>query len=148
MSFLWLEVGGDIAVDNADAVQVDLALNLKRTVGASFDPGTSAPYTGGRPVRRGRVWLSGLPKSFMAASGFVVDPTYATAWNALITGMDNAIQDSATNQWIPIVLGLPLDALPPSPTYPDGKPARGYTAAPITGGVPIEFAKLSSRDSD
>lgn len=140
-------VTGDVALGNGDAVAVDLPLNVRRTVGQSIITDTNAPYGGLRPIRRGRFFLSGLPKGFMAGSGFQIWSTLSSEWSDFVASQLVTLDTPGSIEWEPVVLGLPLDALPPSPSFPDGKPARPYLVAPVLNVVPVEFTKLSTRDS-
>lgn len=137
---------GSISATNAQEMPVENVANVRRYVGATVDPVTSAPYTGLRPIRRGRLYFSGLPKSLIAGSGVNSAATEYAAFSALLTGVQLDLASSPGVIWQNVVLGLPLAALPPSPTYPTGKPARDYVVAPVTGIQFIEWTKLESRD--
>lgn len=139
-------VTGSIVAADAEEIPVDIVANIRRNVDASQDPVTGAPYGGSRPVRAGRFYVSGLAKEVMNKSGLNTAATSYGAVVSLLAEQANPLTTSGAVAWQPIVLGLPLAALPPSPSYPSGKPSRDYLAAVIDSCQFVEFTKLSTRD--
>lgn len=139
--------GGAIALGDADAVSVDLPLNIRRSVDETYESPSNAPYSGLRPIRRGRFFLSGLPKAYMRGLGFTEGSgVFATAWGDFESGV--LVTPSIAGVLCPAsVIGYPLPERPPSTTYPFGIPERGYVWANIISVTGIEFTKLNSRDS-
>lgn len=137
---------GDIVVTDVDEIPVDLAANIRRSVIGSQDPVTGAPYTGNRPVRRGRFFLSGLPKTLMSKNGLNTASTAYAPFVTMLAQQQLSLTSSGAVAWQPVVFGLPLPELPPSPSFPGGKAARGHLLAVIDGASFVEFTKLDSRD--
>lgn len=137
---------GDIVAALIDVIPPDIVLNVRRYVGGTIVHDTGAAYTGLRPIRRGRSFLSGLPKAFMNGNGFNNASTYAAEFAAYQSAMLTPLDAGSGVLFDPVVFGYALPALPPSPTYPAGRPLRPYVVAPITLVNAVDFTNLSSRD--
>lgn len=131
---------GDLAGGVTAGLPADIALVIKRVVDQSQEndpPGD--PYFGVRPVRSGRIFLSGLPKVAIDGTGFVPTALPVGAFNAMESAMtSNAL--AGGQFWQPVVVGKPLPAV-------GGKPARAeYLVAPILDIVARRFTSLATRD--
>lgn len=143
--------GGGNVVGMSNTIPADLPIVVRENVDSSILNDTGAAYTGNRPVRRGRLFISGLPKTTMVGTGF--DPTglAAGAWTDLTDVLTQPLFSTITGSyWSPVVVGKPLPALPPSGSYPSGKPARtDFLVAIILSALasPNGFTNLSTRDN-
>lgn len=129
---------GSIASIPAGNIAPDIALLIKRNLGSTFANANGAPYTGNRPIRRGRFFLSGLPKNFMVQSGFTED-TFGADWTAFRAAMLEPLEDASNNSWFPVVVGEALNATLT-------KDARPLAYAPIVSVTEREFTNLGTRD--
>lgn len=142
-----IDVDGTVAVGGDLTVASNLAAIIKRTLGdTSLNEGGGA-YTGNRPLRRSHFYLGGLPESFMRADGFDVPAALESAYedfkDALIASVTTLSAGGFT--WYHNAFGFELEALPPSPSFPDGKPMRPFVVAPVIGIGGTGFTKLKSR---
>lgn len=130
---------GNVTADPAEYMPSWLPLNLKKVISGNLDGDTGLPYTGLRPVRYGRVFISWMLETFNSAAGFVVpgDAT-GTAWAAFINGLNDSVLISG-NTWLPVVAGEALPAAGSLPARPS--PVMGQ----IASFSPQYFTKLTSR---
>jgi len=142
-----IDVDGTVAVGGDLTVASNLAAIIKRTLGDTSLNDGGAPYTGNRPIRRSHFYLGGLPESFMRADGFDVPAALADEYDdfkdALIAGTTPLSAGGYT--WYHNAFGFELPALPPSGSFPDGKPMRPFVVAPVTNIGGVGFTKLKSR---
>lgn len=136
--------GAVVAADEGE-IPANIVANIAKTVSGSYDPGSGAPYTGLRPIRSGRFYLSGLPKTLMSKSGVNTGAATYAAFTALLAAQATPI-NAGGSVWEPVVLGFPLPPRGISPTYPSGLPARDYVVADITGAVFKGWTKLETRE--
>lgn len=137
---------GQIVATVAERLPPAIVANIKKVVGDSFVLDTGAPYTGVRPCENGRWFQSGLPLDLMDGDGIDNLSTNFPAFNALIATAGLPINSVGGVNWTAVVLGYPLPARLPTPTYPNGKPERPYVVAPITGVAFVEWTKIDRRD--
>jgi len=137
---------GDLALTPDEVMPPQYAMLVRKDVGETYLTDGAVLYTGNRPIRRGEMFLSGLPESFSGVNGVIIPAALATEWDTLLDALIAPVAAvGATPIQYPVVFGLPLAALPPSPAYPDGKPARGYAVAQIESLSPVRWSRLSSR---
>lgn len=139
---------GAVAAGAAGTVPPDIVLNIRRNLGDTYLNDGGALYTGNRPLRHSRFFFSGLPKAAMVASGF--DPANLTAgtWAAFQTAMTAVLQTASGGAltWYHNAFGFDLPAIPPSTSFPLGKPARPDVVAPVTSVSGVDFTNLKTRD--
>lgn len=121
----------------ADCVAVDNALVVVKIPGVTVNSDGS-PYTGNRPVRKGRVFLSGVLKTMMDGNGSVVPSALATPWANFTGALAQVIDGAAAETWTPVIDGFPLSAT-------GSKPARPHVVAPISVVSHSGFSNLHSR---
>lgn len=131
---------GALDLEAQDVMPAHLPLNLKKVVSGNLNGDTGAAYTGLRPVRFGRVFLSWLPETFNSSNGFVNPGGAAgTAWTAFLASA-GADRSAGGGLWEPVVPG---DVLPAA----GSRPAR---TTPVMGQIasflPVRFTKLDSRE--
>lgn len=139
-------VTGDIVAADAGELPPNIVANIKKSVADSYDPNSGAAYTGLRPIRFGRFYMSGLAKGLMAGNGINTADTSYAAFTSLLATQAQTVTVSG-GDWTPVVLGFPLPARAPSPTYPTGIPARDYVVADIFGCTFKGWTKLETRES-
>lgn len=138
--------GGTVVAAGTATFPAYLPLYLRESVGDNFDAFTTAPYDGLRPIRRGGVYLSGLTEDWSTDGGAVVPGSLAAAFAAFQTArLSNRPVAGGSRTYYPAVWSYPRPALPPSPSYPDGKPARPALQAVVTGIDIADFTRLKSR---
>lgn len=136
--------GAVVATDEGE-IPVNIVANIAKVVGNSYDPNTGSAYTGLRPIRSGRLYLSGLPKTLMSKSGINTGAATYAAFTSLLAAQATPI-NAGGSVWNPVVLGFPLPPRPESPTYPSGLPARDYVVANISGAQFKGWTKLETRE--
>lgn len=141
--------GTGTIVSSIDAtLPPQLAMLFKQNVGDTLSPDTGSPISTLRPIKSGRKFIPGVDESFSDVNG--IDTAGGNA--ALIAAANAALAldltgGGLTGTWQAVVFGLPLAALPPSPSFPSGKPARDYCLAQITSAQARDVTKLRSRVS-
>jgi len=117
-----------------------LPLNLKKSVSGNTNGDTGGAYTGLRPVRFGRVFLSWLPEGFNSSAGFIVPGgAIGSAWASFLDELNDSVV-AAGDTYFPVVPG---ETLPASGSLPARTvPVMGNIAA----FVPQRFTKLSTRE--
>lgn len=141
--------GAGTVVSSIDAtLPPQLAMLFKLNVGDTLSPDTGAPISTLRPVKAGKKFIPGVDESFSDLNG--IDTAGGNA--ALISAAATALSLDLTGgglsgTWYAVILGLPLAALPPSPSFPTGKPARDYCLATINTVTARDITKLRSRQS-
>jgi len=144
---LTIENVGEIEVGSAGTLSVDIAADIKRSLGATYLNDNGSLYTGNRQIRRGRFYLSGLPLALMKSTGYNPLSAYATPFNAMLNGQDNPIVlGGSSGTWIAVVVGFPLAAVPSTPEHPVGKDSRPYVVAPLVGAACVGFSDLHTRE--
>ena len=142
--------GGGNVVGMDNTIPADIPMVIRENVDSSILNDTGAAYTGNRPVRRGRLFLSGLPKTTMVGTGFDPDGLAVGTWQDMLDILTTPLFSTiSSSYWSPVIVGKPLAALPPSPSYPSGKPARAdfLVAIILTASAsPKGFTNLSTRD--
>lgn len=143
---LAVDVDGQVTAGGDLTVASNIPLIVRRNLGSTLDNITGADYTGNRPLRRSRFYLSGVPETLMRADGYDEAAALSSALNAFRTALDvdNFLTVDGRN-WYHNAFGFALDALPPSPSFPDGKPARGQVVAPVTSLSFVGYTKLKTR---
>jgi len=141
------DVDGTVAVGGDLTVASNLALIIKRSLGDSIQNVSGAAYTGNRPLRESRFYLGGVPESMMRADGFDLPAALADEWNdfknALLVNVTPLTVGAFT--WYHNGYGDVLEPLPPSPSFPDGKPERPALVAPVIAISGTGFTKLKTR---
>lgn len=139
-------VTGEIVTTMADRIPPAIVANCKKSVGDSVVVDTNAPYTGGRPIRAGRWYWSGLPLDLMDGDGINgTSPNFAQ-FSTTLANMNDNLVGIGGGDWTPVVVGFPLAAKLPTPSYPSGKPARPFVVAAITAAAFVEWTKTDLRD--
>lgn len=133
--------GGDLTIAS------NLALIVRRNLGDTLLNDGGSPYTGNRPLRRSRIFLGGLPESFMRADGFDIPAALASEWEAFTDIMEATGAPITVNgfTFYHNGFGFALPALDPSPSFPDGKAARPDVVAPVMTISGVGFTKLKTR---
>jgi hypothetical protein len=134
-------VNGSGVNDLADNLYMPawLPLVLKKSISSNLVGDTGLPYTGLRPVRNGRVFLSWLPEGFSSSIGFESPGgALGTAWTAFLASLTDPIT-FGSDTWTPVVPGEPLEAT-------ETLPSRPYVMGVIDAFVPRKFTKLSTRE--
>lgn len=137
---------GALAATAAVTLPPYLALYVRENVGESVNAQTGGSYDQARAIRRGGVYLPGLTEDWVQSTGTVIPSALAAAWDALEAEIvaPNTIPIGGGSfyhaVWVPS-----KDAVPPSSTYPFGKPAAPFLQAPITEIIPRDIARLKSR---
>jgi len=142
-----IDIDGEVAVGGDLTVASNLAAIIRRNLGGTSLNDGGATYTGNRPLRRSHFFLGGLPESFMRADGFDVPAALSTEYDAFKAALTAATTTLTANRftWNPNAFGFALDALPSSPSFPDGKPARPTVVAPVLSLSGIGFTRLKTR---
>lgn len=138
--------GGAIAVGDALSVAKNLPLLVKWSLSSTLLNDGGAAYTGNRPVRRGRIFLSGLPEDMMDKTGFTVPAGRLAAYTAFQAVQNDTLLSGVSTLWSHVVFGLELPERPTPPGSSVVYPARPFVVAPITTGVGVRFTKLDTRD--
>jgi len=133
-------LAGSLTLSVDDYCAPDIVLLLKKNISGNTDGDTGGNYTGLRPVRGGRVFLSWLPESFMSSTGFVLPGgAPGTAWTNFVDELNDPTIWSGAN-YFPVVAGDPLPASGSLPARPT--PVMGN----IVSFTPRKFTRLSTRD--
>lgn len=143
-----IDIDGEVAVGGDLTVASNLAAIIRRNLGDTSLNDGGAAYTGNRPLRRSHFFLGGLPESFMRADGFDVPAALSTAYEAFKDALEAGTTTLTANGfiWYHNAFGFALDALPPSPSFPSGKPARPAVVAPVLSLSGIGFTRLKTRN--
>lgn len=137
--------GGLILATAQVTLPPDLPLYCSQAVGQSVDADLLTAYTGVRPIRRGGIYFPGFTEDWSSVDGPVIPGSLGTQWSALVTALLAPRTTPGGREWIPTVFSTPKAALPPSPTYPDGRPARNALYAQLENVVPRRITRLKSR---
>lgn len=139
---------GTIAAGADGTIPPDIVLNIRRNLGDTFLNDGGAAYTGNRPLRHSRFYFSGLPTVCMVKSGFDSANLPAGKWAAFQAAMTATLTTTSGGSltWYHNAFGFALAALPPSGSFPTGKPARPAVVAPVMSVSGVDFTNLGSRD--
>lgn len=139
---------GTVVAGAAGTIPPDIVLNVRRNVGSTYLNEGGALYTGNRPLRHSRFYLSGIPKAAMVASGFDPANLPVGAWTAFQAAMTVILTTTSggTLSWYHNAFGWALPEIPPTPSFPLGKPARPDVVAPVLSVSGIDFTNLGTRD--
>lgn len=137
--------GGNIAATLDTMLPAYYPLVIRKNAGTTVLRPTLGVYNGNRPIKRGRLFLSGFTRDWVDADGIDYPTGGAALMDDLIDDLMTPITTSGGRVWSPAIIGLGLPELPPSPTYPAGKPARPGVGAPIVSMIPGKFTSLRSR---
>jgi len=133
-------LAGSLTLSVDDYFAPDIVLLLKKNISGNTDGDTGGNYTGLRPVRGGRVFLSWLPETFSSSTGFVLPSgAVGTAWTNFIDELNDPVSWSGAS-YFPVVAGDPLPASGSLPARPT--PVMGN----ITTFTPRKFTRLKTRD--
>lgn len=136
--FMATAVDGEQGGALSDCVAVDNALVVVKVPGLTVQS-NGDPYTGNRPCRKGRIFLSGVLKTMMNGNGSDIPAGLAAAWGGLQTGMLTSLQDDDEDTWVPCIDGVALPAT-------GSKPARPHVVAPLLSIGHNGFSNLTSRE--
>jgi len=144
---LAVDVDGTVTAGGDLTVASNLAAIIRRNVGDTLLNDGGAAYTGNRPIRRSHIYLGGLPESFMRADGFDVPAALSGEYDDFKDALEAGTTPLSAGgfTWYHNAFGFHLDALPPSPSFPDGKPMRPDVVAPILSIAGVGFTKLKTR---
>jgi len=144
---LGVDVDGTVTSGGDLTIASNLAAIVRRNLGTTLLNDGGSVYTGNRPLRRSRIYLGGLPEGFMRADGFDIPAALATEWEAFTDVMEATGAPITVNgfTFYHNAFGFHLDALPASPSFPDGKPERPDVVAPVLTISGVGFTKLKTR---
>lgn len=138
---------GTITGTSADMIPNDMGLIVKRIPGQTFLNDGGAAYDGNRPIRKSHICLGGCPKAIMDGTGFISSGFTGTRWADFIAAMGLTLGSTTpAGTWYHNVFGLPLAALPPTASFPAGKPARPAVVAPVSAISNGGFGDLKTRE--
>lgn len=139
---------GLVASDGASTLPPQIAIYFRQSVGETIVTQTNAPYGGNRPIRRGGVFMPGLTEDWVNVSGAVAAPGMTVVYHGIRDAYIEGFTSLPNNvTYVGAVWSYPREALPPSPSYPDGKPARPFVHAKVTGMEVADVTRLRSRKS-
>lgn len=130
-------VDGELAGALSDCVAVDNALVVTKQPGLTVQS-NGDPYTGNRPCRKGRIFLSGVLKTWMIGTGSTIPAAQAGAWAGAQSGMLAPLPDDDLDLWQPCIDGIALPATA-------SKPARPHVVAELLSIGHNGFSNLTSR---